>query len=451
MHLVHVSDSLTDVNAKTHLPHRFELPAGATRLHVDLQYGPQEIVGLPGNNLLSLSLFDPHGSRGAGHCREDNRIDLSAAHATPGYVPGPLTAGAWAVIIDVHMVVPGGKVDYTLDIRASFDPVDGDSPRWATPTLAQRGPGWYRGDLHGHTIHSDASWDVPDLVAAARAAGLDFVTLSDHNTISPLAQMDSLATDDLLTMGGIELTTYHGHALALGLRQWIDWRTTYLSPGERTMPKIAEEVMALGGTYIIAHPKSIGDPYCTGCDWRYDDMMPGVARIVEIWNGVPWEQYNEDGLALYYTWLNQGYRLAATSGTDTHGPDPLYPQAGFNHVYAQERSEAAILAAIRQGHNYMSAGPKLTFTAHMASGERGMMGDELPNEGATVACQWHAATPGERLRFVVDGLVREELPINAAGERTWSLAAGECRWCTLEVRSADGLMRAVTNPIFFAR
>ncbi len=26
----------------------------------------------------------------------------------------------------------------------------------------------------------------------------------------------------------------------------------------------------------------VGDPDCTGCDWRYIEMMPGPARLVEI-------------------------------------------------------------------------------------------------------------------------------------------------------------------------
>ena len=44
---------------------------------------------------------------------------------------------------------------------------------------------WYRGELHSHTHHSDASWPVQDLVNAARQKGLDFITLTEHNTISP--------------------------------------------------------------------------------------------------------------------------------------------------------------------------------------------------------------------------------------------------------------------------
>ncbi len=42
--------------------------------------------------------------------------------------------------------------------------------RWSTTT----GPGWYRGDLHAHTLHSDGDWDVAGLIAFARGAAARF-------------------------------------------------------------------------------------------------------------------------------------------------------------------------------------------------------------------------------------------------------------------------------------
>ena len=69
-------------------------------------------------------------------------------------------------------------------------------------------------------------------------------------------------------------------------------------------------------------------------------MLPGPARMVEIWNGGVWSDYNEDGLVLVYSWLKEGYRLALTAGTDNHGDDDVTSLFGFNHVYAtiQNRS-----------------------------------------------------------------------------------------------------------------
>ena len=43
------------------------------------------------------------------------------------------------------------------------------------------------------------------------------------------------------------------------------------------MSAIALDVRRRGGLFVIAHPASVGDPVCSGCDWRFPDMMPGPA------------------------------------------------------------------------------------------------------------------------------------------------------------------------------
>ena len=111
-----------------------------------------------------------------------------------------------------------GPVDYHLEITCE---------RAATPckvALVGRVRGWCRGDLHAHTLHSDGPWDVPDLIAWAHQRKLDFVTLTGHNALAGHAELRSLANDDLLTMGGLELTTHWGHALSLGGGDWHEWR-----------------------------------------------------------------------------------------------------------------------------------------------------------------------------------------------------------------------------------
>lgn len=449
MHLLQTTEILTDRQAKQHLSHTFLLPDGATELAVQFTYGPSHVEGQPGRNLLSLSLFDPNGSRGAGHNRADNSIRLNAAYATPGYVPGPLPPGRWQLVVDSHMVLPGAPLTYQLNIDASFEPVTDKDPGYKKGITPPRGAGWYRGDLHAHTIHSDGHWDVPDLVAAARASGWDFVTLTDHNTVAPLAQMDSFSASDLLTMGGLELTTYAGHALALGVRQWIDWRVRPPQAPRRTMQAIAAEVEAAGGLFVIAHPMSPGDPVCTGCDWQYADMMPGTARAVEVWNG-EWSDYNEDGLALWYHWLNQGYRLVATAGTDSHGP-PLVPNhVGFNVVYAEALSEVAILSAIRQGHLYLCADQCELKVYGLTENQQGIPGDNLHGQEAQIEVSWSVPEPGDVLRLIADGQVAETLTLEDSGTHRWTFPIEQPTWRVVEWRDRDGQMRALTNPIFFS-
>ena len=73
-------------------------------------------------------------------------------------------------------------------------------------------------------------------VQMARDAGLDFIFLTDHNTTAGLADIDASTTEELLTAGGVEMTTFWGHALCMGTRAWVDWR---FRPGGGDMPRIA--------------------------------------------------------------------------------------------------------------------------------------------------------------------------------------------------------------------
>jgi hypothetical protein len=444
------SGTLTAAQVKHHIPHHFVVPENCQRLHIHLRYEPPQVGRL--RNMMTLTLFDPNGFRGAGHRHgNSHEITLTPSTATPGYYPGPLPAGEWTVQIDTHMILPGANCPYTLTVTAeSEDAVIDAMP--AAPArfdfVANPDPGWYRGDIHAHTLHSDASWDVSELVDAARRIGLDFVTLTDHNTTSPLPEMASYSTPDLLTMGGMELTTFWGHAVCLGTMNWIDWRVDAVGEG---MARIAEAQTAAGALFIIAHPNDQGDPVCTGCRWVYPHMQPGPARLVEVWNG-RWESTdpaskNEGSLNLWYRWLNQGYRLAATAGTDAHGPAPL-DGVGFNTVYARELSQAAILEGLAAGRNYLSAGPILSFSAQNEDGEIALIGGDLPACGEiTLQCAWDDAPAGASLRLVRNGAVIHEQPILMSGSTEWSFPSEASQWFVLELRREDGWMAALTNPI----
>ena len=158
----HFEDRLTTRDCKRHIPHPFIVPAGSEQIDIDFRFEPDGAHGV--SNLLTLTVFDPDGFRGAGHrggTRHQVRIGSTAA--TPGYLPGPLPAGEWTVQIDTHMIMPGEPVRYWLDVTISESAeatISAPASVMRSPgcrsLAAGRGPGWYRGDLHSHTNHSDA-------------------------------------------------------------------------------------------------------------------------------------------------------------------------------------------------------------------------------------------------------------------------------------------------------
>ena len=447
--------TLSHQDMKKHLPYPVQIPPGVRSLRVRLSYAPHIVERI--NNLLTLTILDPDGFRGAAHRHgEVVEVVIQENAASPGFYPGPIQPGAWTVLVDTHMIMPGAPLRLELVVTGAEQP-DASLPVYPVmPAAARpaRGPGWYRGDFHAHTVHSDGDWDVTDLLACARANQLDFVTLSDHNTVTGLAQFESACPPELLPICGIELTTFWGHALALGRRSWVDWR---IAPGQREMADIASEIEAQGGLFVIAHPEAVGDPYCTGCNWRYADMRPGSARVVEAWNS-PWdsESNNEAGLALAYEWMRRGLRMVLTAGSDVHSLPleacasanrlPGAPRVGFNVVYAEDLSEAAILSAVRAGHLYLSSGPAVRLTAQ-AAGQTLMCGDSWvvpPGETIRLTAACADCPPDAYLELVVDGEKGFRLADGAC-----DLPGGQTGWALLTLRASNGEMLALTNPIYF--
>lgn len=68
-------------------------------------YDPAEHY-LPVVNLVTLSLDAPDGYRGCAHRHAQKQLHrLTEQEASPGFLPGPLCAGEWEAVINVHAVV----------------------------------------------------------------------------------------------------------------------------------------------------------------------------------------------------------------------------------------------------------------------------------------------------------------------------------------------------------
>ncbi len=469
MHL-HYAGSLTAHNAKCHIQHSFDVPDQAEVLNIEFRFAPAGAHSV--SNMLTLTVFDPDGFRGAGHRGgSQHQVRITIDNATPGYLPGPLPAGPWIAVIDTHMIMPGEPLKYSLDlmIETASSTDHGNHPEEMTsarkpahrgrsgliPSVGRPQAAWYCGDLHAHSHHSDAAeFTVADLLAAARLADLDFVFLTDHNTIAGLHELED-DHEGILAAGGIELTTFWGHALQLGGRNWVDWR---VRPGTGEIARIVASARAQDQVFIIAHPQSVGDPTCTGCAWRFGEMMPGKARFVEVWNGPWWgDSNNEASLALWYDWLNQGWRLVATAGTDAHGAGFARRASaglGFSVIYAEALTEPALLDGLRAGHLYLSAGPRLLTEIQQNASHRWMMGDTLPrldaDEPLSLRVRWAGCPAKAQLYLIANGRRWTTQTIEGAGSATWQLTPKAADWVLAELRGRDGDLLGVTNPIFLA-
>ncbi|MCT9935059.1 CehA/McbA family metallohydrolase [Planotetraspora sp. A-T 1434] len=331
----------------------FEVPPGTAALTVRLTYDRSAGV-------LDLGCSGPGGFRGwSGGARSEYTI--APAWATPGYLPGEVEPGLWHVLIGLHRVPLGGlpyEITFIRHGRPPAVPRDHPSRCPRAPraphreaAAARRGlPGlgglrWLAGDLHAHTTHSDGALGVYELACVAAERGLDFLAVTDHNTISHHAELPAAAAlAGIVLIPGQEITTDLGHANAFGDIGWIDFRRP---PGEW-----AKAVQERGGILSINHPVA------ADCAWRHPmDTRP---RTAEVWHSSWWDRTWGAPLAWGQTWADD---LVVVGGGDYHTPEEGHPPgAPATWVLAHAADDRAagpdaVLEALAEGRTAVSASP----------------------------------------------------------------------------------------------
>ncbi|MGW6917805.1 CehA/McbA family metallohydrolase [Kitasatospora sp. NPDC054939] len=452
----------------------FDVPEGVRELAVSYSYDkPPVPSGTPGNSC-DIGLFDQRGTalggpgfRGwSGGFRSE--FTIGRGQATPGYLPGPIRPGTWQVVLGPYQVAPPG-LDYRVRIVLRFgDPGPAFTPAHPPERARGRGRAWYRGDCHLHTVHSDGRRLPEEVAAGARAAGLDFIVSTEHNTTSAHGVWGPLAGPDLLIVLGEEVTTRNGHWLALGLEpgRFVDWR--YRSRDD-AFPRLARQVRRQGGLVVPAHPFC---PYI-GCQWKF-----GYADTdaVEVWNG-PWTYDDESAVDGWDARLADAVRegrawLPAIGNSDAHS----VPQViGSPHtvVRAADLTRADVLAGLRAGHSWIaeSSAVQLEFTA-TGHGRQAGIGERLavPADAPVDVRLAVSGVPGGTVRFLTDQgqLHQESLPADGTGTAVWRTTASLASYVRAEVRRPRpdgspgrgnamgpdlpwGPMAAMTNPILLDR
>lgn len=327
-------------------------------------------------------------------------------------------------------------------------------PQFPPSRVAGRGRGWYRGDCHVHSARSHGAELTPEqLAAAARASGLDFMAITEHNTADTHGAWGRLAGDDLLVILGQEATTQTGHWLALGIRpgQVVEWR---YGLRHDVIGQHVTQVRQAGGLCVAAHPHA---PYPGGVFTYPFDQFDAV----EVWNGLwssdrPWNADNNAAVAEWGRTLAAGIRsgrwLPAIGNSDTH----LDGQIAIPHtvVLADELSTSAVLAGIRARHSWIAGSTAIDLSLHARAGERSAgIGDQLDTFGKPAVIQSVVSgVPSGTVSFHTDrGTVhRETLPGDGPGTIEWRTSAEESAFARIEVRQPEQQMAALTNPVILS-
>ena len=187
-------------------------------------------------------------------------------------------------------------------------------------------------------VHSEASYDGHDpvelILEHAADIGLDAVVITDHDVIHASLEAAAMAEEyGLVGIPGVEVSTKHGHLLALGVEE--------LPPRQRPLDETIEWVRSHGGVAVGPHP--------------FQRSRHGV-RKRHFTDG--------DAVEVYNSWLFTGYKnrrarrfadkhgYPQVAGSDAHHVGFVgraYTEIGFDGLSRDDLTADHILNAIKNG------------------------------------------------------------------------------------------------------
>lgn len=190
-----------------------------------------------------------------------------------------------------------------------------------------------KADIYIHTVYSDGSGTVEEVLRKSISEGFDTIAITDHNEIEGAGKAKELAVRWGLNIDviiGEEITTSDGHVVGLFLKD----RIRPLLTAEATV----DEIHRQGGLAVAVHPFSV---------WLKLFKCGGVGTLVESLqfdaietvNGSPTEGFSN----AFTQKFNSKLRLAGVAGSDAHTPEAI----GQGYTVFPGRGSAMLYSAIK--------------------------------------------------------------------------------------------------------
>jgi hypothetical protein len=438
-------------------------------------------------------------------------------YTTRGFVPGRIPPGQWAVELGLAAIASQeegdatGEVAWRVEVEA-IDSRDYSNHRYEPAPYATEpanpGPGWYAGDMHVHSEHSNLgaatmreTFDYAFRPLAEGGAGLDFITLSDYVTTSAWGEIGRYQGDHPghLIVRSAEVITYRGHANNHASLNWADYRTApiYERRPDGSLARIREPrppstifdtVHAGGGWTQINHPTIFPSQvpgfasFCRGCPWDYSADETDYAKVdaIEVATGPaglrsePYpgpNPFTPPAIQFYERALDTGAQIAAVGSSDSHtaGESAGDPSditgspigQATTVVYAPELSEQGIKQGVQAGHTYVKVwgndGPDLRFEAEDPNRtDPAILGDTVAAAETTFTARVLGAGPGATrpgtylLVVFKDGAPTLTVPItdDDFSFEFPSVGAGRYRLQVMRIVSGVASVENVSSPIY---
>lgn len=480
---------------QTHTTYAFETPPGVASMVIRFHYDPIRVTDYQSlerslikegldtaiiddetqfRNLLTLSLNDPSGFRGAHHYFNQNQsIDLSEDAASLGFLAGTIEAGRWEVIVSHHGLF-SETVKGSIEVEVVFqDTYQFGYPR---PLAGIQGPArvmerepigeqyselsFRTAELHAHTTHSDAIQTLEELITQAEDMEIEWLALTDHNTISSAIEAQQRDVD-VNIIPGIEFTTFFGHLLLHGPLEHL--RINWTEFGRRGLQEFLQEAKNLPMAITIAHPFDTGNPYCTGCRWDFIlSNLDGVHGI-EVWNS-PNPTESQSNQKAYETWvglLAQGHEIAASAGHDWHRPLGADEVAARTHLLLSgDASLSEVIEAIQLGRSYTTLRPKI---GSWVLNDKWQVGDRIPrgvldpDSSISLELELDGIEVGDTLQVWNQSDLLIDLHLNTRNreedylEISIPIKVNNNKLIRLEIRNKSNDIVCFTNPIYIEK
>lgn len=147
----------------------------------------------------------------------------------------------------------------------------------------------YCGAIHIHSLYSDGTGKIDDIARFADEAGLDFIIMTDHNTLKPKEDGYEKWLSNVMVIIGYELNDMknENHYLVFGLDKVVG---TFKDIGNGELgnrlsaPEYVKQVKEGGGIGFLAHPDESRYHLHTHPPYPWTDTHTGEYTGIEIWN-----------------------------------------------------------------------------------------------------------------------------------------------------------------------
>jgi TolB protein len=338
---------------------------------------------------------------------------------------------------------------------------------------------WSGSDLHVHMNYGGTYRnEMDDLALEGEAEGLQIIHQLTVNKEQRFPNIDLVHMgEDFFGEGGTQIiegqefhTSYWGHRGILGLKDHL------LLPGYAGYPDTAaaslfpmnadvyEMANAQGALVGAVHPfDEAPDPFAKPAQRITDELPVDVALGKLDYMEIVGFSDHKSTAAVWYRFLNLGFRLPAGAGTDVTAnyAAPIRGQVGQDRVYVWTPQWPAPpemwKTGLREGRTFATNGPLLEFTL---GGQ--MVGSELKFDGSQSAIPFTAKmtsiVPVDHAEVVCNGTAAQEVKLDGSrksAEMTGGLAIEKSGWCVLRAWSEsaeypvmDGYTYATTSPVY---